>query len=454
MIPLPLHSYQHRSTKAGVQRLVNCYAEQQPPEGKAPHSLMRAPGITTAYSGATGAGRGLVRYKQRLYAVIGNALYRISAAHAGTNLGSIAGTSICSFAQNPTDVVICDPAASYTYDETTLAQITDADFNNGAQCADLDGYILFREPNSGRFFSSDLNDANSYDALMFATAEGVSDELVGIITDHRQAVLAGELSMELWYNAGTSGFPFARDSNGFVELGCLSGGSLAKVDNSIFWLASDFTVRRLDGLTPVRVSHHGVEQAIAGYTTSDAHAFSYTHEGHIFYVLQFPTDEATWKYDATTREWHECESYGLTRWRVCSAVQCYGRTYVQDYETGKVGYIDSDVYEEFGNTQRMEFTFQDVYNRGKKIKHKMLELICETGVGTSGQGENPAVTLEYSDDAGKTWTSLPTRTLGETGEYRHRVRWHRLGASRYRVYRVSISDPGKFIVSDAQLDAA
>lgn len=451
---LPVHSYQHRSTKAGVQRLVNCYAESQPPEGKAPHSLMRAPGIISAVDPGAGEGRGLVRYKQRLYAVVGTSLYRISSGHVSTSIGTIAGTSICSFAQNPTELVICDPSASYVYDETTLSQITDADFNNGAQCADLDGYILFREPNSGRFFSSDLNDATAYDALNFATAEGASDELVGIITDHRQVVLAGEHSMELWYNAGTSGFPFARDSNGYIELGCLSGSTLAKVDNSVFWLASDYTVRRLDGLTPVRVSQHGVEQAIRGYTTSDAFAFSYTDEGHIFYVLTFPTDERTWVYDATTTEWHERESYGLTRWRVCSAVQCYGRTYVQDYETGAVGYIDHDTYEEFGTTQRMEFTFQDVYNQSRKVKHKRLELVCETGVGTSGQGENPVVTLEISDDAGKTWMTMPTRVLGATGEYSGRVQWHRLGSSRYRVYRVSISDPGKFIVSDAQLDAA
>lgn len=452
---LPVHSYQHLSKPVGVERLVNCFAESSPPEGKAPHALMRAPGIVSAATPSPGAGRGLYRFKNRLYALVGTTLYRVSSAHALTTIGTVSGSSVVSFAENPTQLVICDPAASYTYDETTFAQITDTDFTSraGAQASALDGYILFREPNSGRFFSSDLNDATSYDSLMFATAEGLADDIVGIITDHRQAVLAGELSMELWYNAGTSGFPFLRDSNGYVELGCAAGGSLARVDNSIMWLASDLTVRRLDGLTPVRISQHGVEQAIATYTVSDAYAFTYSAQGHIFYVLTFPTDGATWVYDATTQEWHERESYAISRWRPCSAAYCYGRTYVQDYETGKVGYLDAETYTEWDNTHRMEFTFPSVYDAGRRMFHKSFQVHAETGVGlTTGQGSDPRMTLEVSDDSGRTWRTLATKSLGAIGEYKARVKWDRLGSSRDRVYRCSISDPVKVVISDATLE--
>ncbi len=452
---LPLHSYSHLSKPVGVERLVNCFAEQAPPTNtKSPMALMRAPGIVSAATPSTGIGRGLYTFKNRLYALVGNTLHRVSQGHVLTTIGTISGSSVVSFAENPTQLVICDPAASYTYDETTLAQITDVDFANGAQATALDGYILFREPNSGRFFSSDLNDASSYDGLMFATAEGLADDIVGIIADHRQAVLAGERSIELWYNAGTSGFPFLRDSNGYVELGCAAGGSLARVDNSIMWLASDLTVRRLDGLTPMRISQHGVEQAIATYTVTDAYAFSYSAQGHIFYVLTFPTDGHTWVYDATTQEWHERESYGITRWRPCSAAYCYGRTYVQDYETGKVGYLDAETYTEWDNTHRMEFTFPSVYDNGRRMFHNRLQIGCETGVGlTTGLGSDPQMTLEVSDDAGRTWRTLATKSLGRIGEYKSRVKWERLGSSRDRVYRGSISDPVKVVISNAVLDA-
>lgn len=453
-LPLPHHSYQHISRPVGVERLVNCFAEATPPEGKSPLALMRAPGIATATNSLTGPGRGLFTFKNRLYAVAGTELWRMSSTYGLTDIGPIPGTSVVTFGANPTQMVICDPVSSYVYDETTLTQITDVDFANGAQCCSVDGYILFRKPNSGQFFGSDLNNALSYDALNFATAEGFPDDLNGIAADHRQVILGGDQSIEIWYNAEVSGFPFQRDPNGYLEIGVIAGNSMARCDNSIFWLASDLTVRRLDGLTPTRVSQHGVEQAIASYTTvSDAYGFSFTYGGHLFYVLTFPTDGHTWVYDATTNEWHERESYGLTRWKVCSVAVCYGKVFCQDYVTGNIGYFDFNTYTEFDDIQRMELTFPSVYTDGERHFHNSLQIRAETGVGTiSGQGSNPQMTLEVSDDGGRTWDTLPTKSLGAIGDRKKLVIWDRLGYADDRVYRVSISDPVKTIIADAQLD--
>lgn len=452
--PLPVHSYVDVSPIVGAERLVNCYAEQAPQNGKAPMSVRRIPG-TVLHCSTVSNGRGLYRWKTQLYCVSGNTLYHVLSNGSVVSIGTISGSGLISWAETPTQLVICDAGASYTYDGTTLAQIADADFVDGAQCCSIDGYVLFRRENSGVFFASDLADATSYDALMFASAEGLSDNIVGIIADHRQAILAGEDSMEIWYNAGVSGFPFIRDPNGFIELGCRAGRSLAKIDNTVFWLASDLTVRRLDGVTPIRVSTHGVEQAIRGYTSDDAQGFCYSDGGHLFYALSFPTDLATWVYDATTQLWHERSSYGYTRWRPCAAALAYGRWYVQCYSTGKIGYLDHETYTDFGDTQRVEVTFQDTYNDGNRIIHNTFEVVVETGVGlVSGQGSDPQVTLEVSDDSGRTWRTKPTKSLGEIGEYKTRLRWISLGQSRYRRYRLSMSDPVKFVVADALLDAA
>jgi hypothetical protein len=353
-------------------------------------------------------------------------------------------------------MVVCASPDAYVLNGGVLTQVVDADYTSrgGASATSLDGYVLFREPNSGRFFGSDLNDATSYDALNFATAEGFPDNLVGMIMDHRQVVLAGSDSFELWFNNGGAGFPFTRDTNGFLEIGCAAGESLAKSDNSLFWLASDLTVRRLDGLTPVRVSHHGVEQAIRGYSTiSDAIGMGYTQDGHVFYVLTFPTVGHTWVFDSTTKEWHERESYGITRWRPCAIAACYGRIYVQDYETGKVGYLNPDIYTEWEGTLRSEFTFaSNTYNNGKRTFHGTFEVMAETGVGlTTGQGSDPQLMLDVSDDGGRTWRALPSKSIGALGEYRQHVMWDSLGSSFDRIYRCAVSDPVKMTISDASL---
>jgi hypothetical protein len=455
--PLPIHSYQHSSRPVGAERMVNCFAERAPPEGKAPVSVMRAPGTILACYLSNMGGRGLYAWNDSLYAVDGGTLWHISSDHSATSLGSISGTGAVSWAVNATQLVINAAPDAFYSDGASVTQITDADYTSrgGASSISIDGYILFREPNTGRFFSSDLDDAASYDALMFATAEGFPDNIVGMIADHRQAVLAGAQSMELYYNAGRSGFPFARDTNGFLELGCAAGNSLAKADNSIYWLASDLTVRRLVGLTPTRVSQHGVEQAIRSYARkSDAIGMAYTQDGHVFYVLTFPTDGHTWTYDVTTGEWHERESYGDTRWKPCATAFCYDRNYVQDYATGKIGYLDPDTYTEYGLTHRSSFTFANgAYNNGHRTFHSLLEVMAETGVGlTSGQGSDPQIMLEMSDDGGRTWRSAPNKSLGAIGRYRDKVRWWRLGSSRDRIYRCSVSDPVKLTVSDAALE--
>lgn len=453
-IKLPMHSYRHSSGLVGVERLVNAYAEAAPPEGKAPVAVMRAPGISSFADVGSGPGRGLYTFKGSLYAVSGPKLYKVSEAGGVSEIGAVSGSDVVSFAENPTQLVVCSSAGSYYSDGASVTKISDADFVDGAQCTAIDGYIAFRKKNSGQWFTSDLNNAASYDALNFATAEGMADNIVGIIADHRQVVLMGAQSAELWYNAGTSGFSFERDSNGFIELGCASGATLAKADNTVMWLASDLTVRRLDGITPVRISTHAIEQEIKKYTVSDAYAFSYTDAGHILYVLTFPTSGATWVYDATTQEWHERETYGLSRWRPCSSAAAYGKIFFQDYETGKVGFLDSSVYTEWGETQRVETTFPSVYNNHGLINHATLEIVVETGVGLStGQGSDPQMTLERSDDGGRTWKTHATKSMGKVGEYRKRVKWDRLGQARDRVYRISVSDPVKFVIVDAQLEA-
>lgn len=65
---------------------------------------------------------------------------------------------------------------------------------------------------------------------------------------------------------------------------------------------------------------------------------------------------------------------------------------------------------------------------------------------------NPWVILQYSDDGGQTWSNEYWRSPGGVGEYKTRVRWNRLGRSRDRVFRIVVSDPCKWILTDAMID--
>ena len=454
-IKLPVHSYRLNSITASNARLINCYAEAVP-DGKQPVRITRAPGIAAFSSPTAGLGRGIHVMSGVTYAVVGTTLYSISSGGTATSLGTIAGSAHCSMSNNGTELVIGqDDGTWYVYNGSTLAAISDADFTaRGARIADfVDNYIAFVEPDSGRWFISDLAAATAYDALDFATAEGSPDRLVSLITDHREVVLFGENTTELWYNSGITGFPFERSPGGFIELGITGVHARCKLDNGVFWLASDLTARRLTGNTPVRISHHGFEERVRGYATvSDCEVYPHTFNGHLCVVYRFPSAGETWVFDVTTNEWHERESYGYDGWNVSGFVECYGKVLVQNALSGAIGSLSNSTYTEFGTTQRAEWTYQNVYGEHQRIPHSGLEIVCETGVGLStGQGSDPQLTLEMSNDGGRTYNTLPTRTIGAQGEYKTRVKWHRLGASRDRVYRASISDPIQLSVTDTLL---
>jgi hypothetical protein len=450
---LPIHSYQ--DANANTSRLVNCYTMAAQKGARSPLVLRTAPGVVSFATCGSGPGRGVITFQDTLYAVSGNTLYRVSASGAATALGTVPGVQRVHMAQDGQSLVIVSNGNGYVWDGSTLAQITDPDFRTAGACAFIDSYIVFVEKDTGRFFGSDLLNAASYDSLNFATAEAFPDKLITLAVDHRQIALFGTDTMELWYNAGGSGFPFERSPNGVVELGIAAEHGVTQVDNSLVWLASDRTIRRLSGLTPQKVSQYGVEKALRGYArVDDCEAFSYTHEGQLCAVFRFPSAGATWVYNASVGEFHERETYPDTAWLVNDAAQCYQQVLVQNPQTGAIGTLSAASMTEWGNTLRPEWTYQPIYNKGGRVYQSEIVMECETGIGLSvGQGSNPQILLEYSNDGGREWIAHDARSLGAQGKYLQRVRWNRLGQSRNRVYRAWLSDPVPLIVSATELYA-
>lgn len=342
-----------------------------------------------------------------------------------------------------------------------FTEITDPDFTSrGAGNVEfLENFLLFREPNSNRMFGAELGSTIDFDALDFVNADSHPDYLRGIISDHRNLVAFGEDSTELYTNTGVAGFPFERIINGTMEVGLAAENLYGRCFDVIYFIADDLTVRRLDGNQPVRVSTHYIEQLLEQtFTLSSGESFSYWQEGHFF--MGFTFNEGTIIYDAVTQEWHERDSYNRTYWRFRHMARFAGKTLAGDADSNEIVEIDVRTFDEAvndptmaSNVQVMEWTYQPVYAEGIRAFHDRLEVRFEAGVGlTTGQGSDPKMMMEFSDDGGKTWQALPTRTLGKKGEYQDRAVWNNLGSSRQRVYRGSISDPVAVYIGDTVME--
>lgn len=461
-LPFVGQAYKSRSGPWNSQECVNLFLEAGGPGAKTPAALLGTPGLVEfavlqPYGGEV---RGLLSASNGdLYAVCDDQLFRVAADGRAVNLGSIETSSgPVAMGDNGVQVFIIDNPNGYVYSMKTgnLEKIVDTDWPGCSMADYLDGYMIGITPRSGQFWVTDLYNAGSMSALDFASAEANPDRLVAIQVDHREVWLFGERTVEVWYNSGDSSFPLSRVGGAFLEIGCAAPFSVAKADNTQFWLATNGSVVRADGYTPKIISTRAIEAAMAGYPRlDDARAFAYSQEGHTFYALTFPTADVTWVYDAATDAWHQRKSWGLGRWRA----NCYARLgqkhIVGDCTSGRLYLLDPEVYTDAGRPIERVRTTQPIAAEDKRLIHSRLCVDFESGVGlSSGQGADPQALLSWSDDGGRTWSNEYPAAMGHQGEYRTKAEWRRLGQSRARVYRLRITDPVRVAILGAYGDIA
>jgi len=490
-------SYVARSVNAADNRCVNLFPEVIPEGGKEAGFLSRAPGLRLLTTVGTGPIRGLWTFNGIAYVVSGTELYKLTSAYVSTLIGTVSGTGPVSMADNGTQLFVACSGPSYIYNSSTnvFAQITDEAFPGALTVGYIDGYFVFIQPDSQKLWVTSLLDGTTVDPLDFASAEGSPDGLVSMIVDHREVWLYGTNSVEVWYDAGLVDFPLQRIQGAFNEIGCAATYSVAKLDNGLFWLGADARgqgiVYRANGYTGVRISTHAIEYAIAQYgNISDAIAYTYQQEGHSFYVLTFPSANATWVYDVATQAWHEragWENNQFVRHRSNCQMAFNSEIVVGDFENSNVYAFDMDLYADNGSIQKWLRSWRALatgQNTLKRTSQHTLQLDCEAGLfyGTSNTSavlvaENdlylitessellstetgitvpaaPSVMLRWSDDGGHTWSNEHWRSMGTVGEYGYRTIWRRLGMTlklRDRVYEVSGTDPVKIAIMGAEL---
>jgi len=502
--PILGSAYVTRSINAADNRMVNLFPEIIPEGGKEPAFLNRAPGLTLLSTVGTGPIRGLWTFNGVGYVVSGLSLYSINSSYVATFLGTVSGTGPVSMADNGTQLFIACGGPSYIYNSLTnvFVQITDPDFPGALTVGYLDGYFVFIQPNSQKVWVTALLEGTDINPLDFASAEGSPDNLVSMIVDHREVWLYGTNSVEVWYDAGNADFPLQRIQGAYNEIGCAATFSVAKLDNGLFWLGADARgqgiVYRANGYTGQRISTHAIEYAIAQYPIiSDAVAYTYQQEGHAFYVLTFPSANATWVYDVSTQAWHERAAFSnglFLRHRSNCQMAFNSEIVVGDFENGNLYAFDLDVYADNGSAQKWLRSWRALpsgQNNLTRTAHHSLQLDCQSGVGINNSGgtdptylltedglyltteggdylvsvaegaptvgSDPQVMLRWSDDGGHTWSNEHWATLGKIGVYQQRVFWRRLGMTlklRDRVYELSGTDPVKIAIIGAELHAS
>ena len=461
-IPFPTESYQHPSKPLSAKRLLNLYSETEPSDARSQAALISTPGLVFRENLNGGP---VVQFNTELlggfYAVSGGHAFR-NIAGVTSDLGAV-GTPVdpltdptrlmTTIACSPTDVVICVPPNAFTATHIGALAPVAGGFPGANSVCFQDGYFVYSQTGDGtQWFISHLDDPTLYDALDFATLEGMNNVIMRSVTHRGELWHLGYAGIEVWYDAGGlaitgTDFPFLRRSGAIIPYGVEPRSVALKVDGSIFWVSVDGIVYRSQGYAALRVSTHAIEAIIETSFPNLAVGFTYTQLGHIFYGFTLTDIGRTLVYDCATKEWADRSSdiNGNGPWRATVAGQVGPRPYIGD-ASGNLYAVDPDVATDAGVLVARQATLPSIYNPNRQSMNRV-EVEMEAG-GASSPGN---VLLDWSDDGGNIFRAPRVMSAGTILETKKRVFTNRLGSFRERVLRVTTHGKTTLYAVDADI---
>jgi hypothetical protein len=387
-----------------------------------------------------------------LYVVSGSEWYRCTVSAFGSInpilIGTITGqngpVTMAAIGTDTPQIQALTAGTGYIYDVATdtMTEITDPSYTPDYQVTSFNQRFYLNKPDSNEFFGSDVLDGLNYDPLFFASAENNPDPLVSLYALNTELVLFGTQSIERWQDIGVSeGFSLRRIQGGTINRGMASQRSLARFENTLYWLADDYTVRALSGSGMEKISDLPLESKIIDYASpSQALGFFVDYPFYKCYCLTFPQNNVTWCYDVMRNIWHKRDSIGVDGWRIGSTASFSNMVLLGDRFNGNVYIMDANVYTENDVETPMRWITPSTFMDESSFTMSELEVVADAGVGpitnvtAIGEIENeplaPYIRCAISRDGGFTWSWLPDRHIGRIGDRKHRLIWRSLGRVR------------------------
>ncbi|KCZ47776.1 packaged DNA stabilization protein [Hyphomonas sp. CY54-11-8] len=444
---------------------INYYAEKNPTDPQRPMRLVTTPGSVIVDNGSVlgGIPRGLFQadgFASGKLVVPDGTTIRLYDPNvdAWTSLsGPITGSDRVKAAFGEVEAAFLANGALFVSDGSSVAAVTDADFatllSDHSQTAfssvvTIGQRMVFTY--GSRFGYSAALDFDNTTTLNYYTAENAPDGIVAAAVLGDMLWIFGTQTIEPWVQTGDNDDPFRPLTAQVVRRGCMARDTIRVLDNSLFFIADDRTVRRLDGLVPtiLNADDAWVTRHLEGVSASDVICSTMETDAHSFYIINTPT--ACIVYDVATGQWHKRESYDEDTWewayivrkdatfyagsRLYSTLVTLSRSYRSDRMA------DSST---FGTEIVRKFSAHLPVMKGVPPIH-CVRLDTLSGVGlNSGQGSSPVISLEVSADRGNTFYDMGDASLGEIGAYDAQVYWDGCGRiePQMGVLLFSMSDP-------------
>lgn len=460
LIPFNLigETYVSRNKKMSAQSTKNFYLEiRQVGDAREPVALHSLPGNKLFYTGLA-PNRGKEVFKDEIYVVNGDSLYRVNAIGEGKLIGNIQGSGRVQMAQDARYLVIATGAKGYIYDGTTLTAINDVDWNNARTVKYFNKRFVFDTPVG--FGVTDLGDPFTINALNTAEGESSPDSALGVFTFGQKIYLFGKKSLESWWNTGVGNPPFSQEDFTF-NLGVSGSYAVDTNSNFAYLLGSDRAPYRFSGLSKQSIGNSAIGREFQEYAdVSDCHVICCDWDNQHFVWFIFPSADRSWIFHEESNTWYQAVR-GLENSRHCinGYVEAYGKKLITDHLSGNIYQLDWDTNDDNGGIMVRERTSSPINPKslgipGKRAFIQGVEIHLETG--NAPAGKNPILMLSWSKDDGETWVSEKHLRSGATGD-KNTVVCYREGMGyidphENMIIKIRMTDSNRWTLTGSNID--
>jgi hypothetical protein len=176
----------------------------------------------------------------------------------------------------------------------------------------INGYFCVMDEN-GVIYNSDLDNPPSWSALDYTTAQYENGSGVAIAKSQNYLVAFKQYSTEFFYDAQNPvGSPFSPVENGFTQIGCASGFSVAETNGGLCWVAQvkgqGRSVYFMQGTQQAKISSADVDRVVNRDNLVTVYAYGINVEGHDLYILTLVSSNITLVYDFQSKAWSQWSS--------------------------------------------------------------------------------------------------------------------------------------------------
>jgi len=413
-------------------------------------------------------GRRTYIFNNRMFVNIGEDVYRCNKSgetldHA--KIGSIkTQTGYIGTASLENQLMFVDGTDGWVWQEDT-SLFTQVAFGFDIEPADVivsgNRFIALNKGKKNWFYSED-GTGLTWNVLNVNSFNN-GDVCVACAIFKKRIYIMGEISVEVWYDAGAAIDPY-RPTGTDIEVGCASAGSVASDFGVLVWLSNTDSgagsIVSTTGGEPEPISDPPTDTAIdAMGDVSDAAGYIYKNEnGHTMYRINFTAANKSFEYDFNTKLWntpqHAKKKDPEGRHLGQDHSYFHSKHYVVDYSEPKL-YEMSNLYFDDAGTKirraRVSSILEAPPNTRLQVNSTTFRLKQGTG-GDCGIEENPLLYYQMSDDEGESYGNQLTDEIGKIGRRTWETTFDRGLNARSVVFKIEHYAARPIVVLQADLN--